>query len=78
MVGFQELERGVQRVVPVCRGLTLLQRNLHGMPDSMLTFQQEEWVPMTDLNEETRQRRALIERWASADQAFRDVRSPLN
>lgn len=32
---------------------------------------------MTDLNEEMRQRRALIERWASADQAFRDVRHPV-
>lgn len=28
---------------------------------------------MTDLSEEMQQRRALIERWASADQAFRDV-----
>jgi hypothetical protein len=43
----------------------------------MLLFYQEEWVPMTDLNEEMRQRRALIEKWASADQAFRDVRHPV-
>lgn len=28
---------------------------------------------MTDLNEEMQQGRALIERWVSADQTFRDV-----
>jgi hypothetical protein len=32
-------------------------------------------VPKTDLNEEMQQRRTLIERWASADQTFRDVNS---
>ncbi|KAE8549114.1 hypothetical protein EYB25_007629 [Talaromyces marneffei] len=35
-------------------------------------FVEEEWVSKTDLNEEMQQRRTLIERWASADQAFRD------
>ncbi|KAF3394974.1 hypothetical protein DPV78_008544 [Talaromyces pinophilus] len=35
-------------------------------------FAEEEWIPKTDLNEEMQQRRVLIERWASADQRFRD------
>ncbi|GAM35787.1 hypothetical protein TCE0_017f04381 [Talaromyces pinophilus] len=43
-------------------------------------FVKEEWIPKTDLNEEMQQRQALIERWASADQNFRDSyhrRAPL-
>ncbi|PCG95678.1 Hypothetical protein PENO1_072120 [Penicillium occitanis (nom. inval.)] len=43
-------------------------------------FVEKEWIPKTDLNEEMQQRRALIERWASADQHFRDSyhrRAPL-
>ncbi|KAF3393218.1 hypothetical protein DPV78_010089 [Talaromyces pinophilus] len=37
-------------------------------------FVHEEWIPKTDLIEETKQRRAVVERWASSDQALQDAR----
>ncbi|PKX88943.1 uncharacterized protein P174DRAFT_379524 [Aspergillus novofumigatus IBT 16806] len=38
-----------------------------------LLFFKESWAPAPDLEQELHARRALMERWASADQSFRDV-----
>ncbi|OJJ70045.1 hypothetical protein ASPBRDRAFT_197752 [Aspergillus brasiliensis CBS 101740] len=54
--------------------------DMEEMSKGWLQFVQEEWTKSESLEEEFQQRRRLMERWASADQTFRDsyqIRAPL-
>ncbi|EAW12324.1 uncharacterized protein ACLA_062910 [Aspergillus clavatus NRRL 1] len=55
-------------------GETTTRSDLLAEAKGWLLFFKGSWVPAPDLDQELHTRRALMERWAAADQSFRDVR----